>query len=99
MDFHIELVTGVALIVKAPYRLAPLEMQELSTQLQELLDRGFVRPSSSSGGAPILFLKKKDGSHRMSIDYKDLNKLTVKNRYPLPRINDLFDHFPRLIFG
>ena len=66
-------------------------MQELSTQLQELLDKGFIRPSSSPWGAPILFVKKKDGEHRMCIDYQEVNKITVKNRYLLPRINDLFD--------
>ncbi|GKA30734.1 putative reverse transcriptase domain-containing protein [Tanacetum coccineum] len=66
-------------------------MEELSTQLQELSDKGFIRPSSSPWGAPVLFVKKKDGSFRMCIDYRELNKLTVKNRYPLPRIDDLFD--------
>ncbi|GKA41641.1 putative reverse transcriptase domain-containing protein [Tanacetum coccineum] len=69
----------------------PSEMEELSTQLQELSDKGFIRPSSSPWGAPVLFVKKKDGSFRMCIDYRELNKLTVKNRYPLPRIDDLFD--------
>ncbi|GJU14010.1 putative reverse transcriptase domain-containing protein [Tanacetum coccineum] len=64
---------------------------ELSNQLQELSDRGFIRPSTSPWGAPVLFVKKKDGSFRMCIDYRELNKLTVKNRYPLPRIDDLFD--------
>ncbi|GJR22320.1 putative reverse transcriptase domain-containing protein [Tanacetum coccineum] len=78
-------------IARAPYRLAPSEMQELSNQLQELSDRGFIRPSTSPWGAPVLFVKKKDGSFRMCIDYRELNKLTVKNRYPLPRIDDLFD--------
>ncbi|GJZ38217.1 putative reverse transcriptase domain-containing protein [Tanacetum coccineum] len=68
-------------------------MQELSTQLQELADKGFIRPSSSPWGAPVLFVKKKDGSFRMCIDYHELNKLTVKNRYPLLRIDDLFDQF------
>ncbi|GJU47471.1 reverse transcriptase domain-containing protein [Tanacetum coccineum] len=72
-------------------RLAPSEMQELSNQLQELTDRGFIRPSTSPWGAPVLFVKKKDGSFRMCIDYRELNKLTIKNRYPLPRIDDLFD--------
>ncbi|CAH1431388.1 unnamed protein product [Lactuca virosa] len=91
VEFWIDLVPGAAPIAKAPYRLAPPEMQELSTQLQELLDKGFIRPSSSSWGAPILFVRKKDGSHRMCIDYRELNKVTVKNRYPLPRIDDLFD--------
>ncbi|KAD2804787.1 hypothetical protein E3N88_38164 [Mikania micrantha] len=66
-------------------------MQELSNQLQELLDKGFIRPSFSPWGAPVLFVKKKDGSFRMCIDYRELNKLTIKNRYPLPRIDDLFD--------
>ncbi|GKA70047.1 putative reverse transcriptase domain-containing protein [Tanacetum coccineum] len=76
---------------RAPYRLAPSGMKELSDQLQELSDKGFIRPSSSPWGALILFVKKKDGSFRMCIDYRELNKLTVKNRYPLPRIDDLFD--------
>ncbi|GJR62214.1 reverse transcriptase domain-containing protein [Tanacetum coccineum] len=76
---------------RTPYRLAPSEMQELSNQLQELTDRGFIRPSTSPWGAPVLFVKKKDGSFRMCIDYRELNKLTIKNRYPLPRIDDLFD--------
>ncbi|GKF21864.1 putative reverse transcriptase domain-containing protein, partial [Tanacetum coccineum] len=75
----------------APYRLAPSEMKELSEQLKELSNKGFIRPSSSPWGAPVLFVKKKDGSFRMCIDYRELNKLTVKNRYPLPRIDDLFD--------
>ena len=91
LEFHIDLVPGAAPIAKAPYSLAPLEMQELSSQLQELLGKGFIRPSSSPWGAPILFVKKKDGSHLMCIDYRELKKLTVKNRYPLPRIDDLFD--------
>ncbi|GJT09352.1 putative reverse transcriptase domain-containing protein [Tanacetum coccineum] len=76
--------------------IAPAKMQELSTQLQELSDRGFIRPSSSPYGAPVLFVKKKDGSFRMCIDYRELNKLTVKNRYPLPRIKDLFDQLQGL---
>ncbi|GKE72880.1 putative reverse transcriptase domain-containing protein [Tanacetum coccineum] len=75
----------------APYRLAPSEMKELSNQLKELSKKGFIRPSSSAWGAPVLFVKKKDGSFRMCIDYRELNKLTVKNRYPLPRIDDLFN--------
>ncbi|GJR00825.1 putative reverse transcriptase domain-containing protein [Tanacetum coccineum] len=91
VEFQIDLVPGAAPVARAPYRLAPAEMQELSTQLQELSDKGFIRPSSSPWGAPVLFVKKKDGSFRMCIDYRELNKLTVKNRYPLPRIDDLFD--------
>ncbi|GKA14403.1 putative reverse transcriptase domain-containing protein [Tanacetum coccineum] len=85
------IVQGVAPVARAPYRLALTELQELSTQLQELSDKGFIRPSSSPWGAPVLFVKNKDGSFRMCIDYRELNKLTVKNRYPLPRIDDLFD--------
>nr|GFA89232.1 transposon Ty3-G Gag-Pol polyprotein [Tanacetum cinerariifolium] len=72
-------------------RLASYEMRELSVQLQELLEKGFILSSSSPWGAPVLFVKKKDGSFRMCIDYRELNKLTVKNRYPLSRIDDLFD--------
>ncbi|KAI3682050.1 hypothetical protein L2E82_50198 [Cichorium intybus] len=91
VEFKIDLTPGAAPIAKAPYRLAPPEMLELSIQLRELLDKGFIRPSCSPWGAPILFVKKKDGSNRMCIDYRELNKLTVKNRYPLPLIDDLFD--------
>ena len=91
MEFRIDLVPGAAPVAKAPYRLAPSEMQELSKQLEELLEKGFIRPSSSPWGAPILFVKKKDVSMRMCIDYRELNKLTIKNKYPLPRIDDLFD--------
>ncbi|GJV57020.1 putative reverse transcriptase domain-containing protein [Tanacetum coccineum] len=91
VEFHIDLVPGAAPVARAPYRLAPSELQELSTQLQELSDKGFIRPSSSPWGAPVLIVKKKDRSFRMCIDYHELNKLTVKNRYPLPRIDDLFD--------
>ncbi|GKC63137.1 putative reverse transcriptase domain-containing protein, partial [Tanacetum coccineum] len=91
VEFQIDLMPGAAPVARAPYRLAPSEMKELSEQLQELSDKGFIRPSSSPLGAPVLFVKKKDGSFWMCIDYQELNKLTVKNRYPLPRIDDLFD--------
>ncbi|KAJ9544258.1 hypothetical protein OSB04_023965 [Centaurea solstitialis] len=91
VEFHIDLVPGAAPVAKSPYHLAPSEMQELSNQLQELLDKGFIRPRSLPWGAPMLFVKKKDGSLRMCIDYRELNKLTIKNRYPLHRIDDLFD--------
>ncbi|GJS92621.1 putative reverse transcriptase domain-containing protein [Tanacetum coccineum] len=91
VEFEIDLIPGATPVARAPYRLYPLEMQELSIQLQELADRGFIRPSTSPWGTPVLFIKKKDGSFRMCIDYQELNKLTLKNRYPLPRINDLFD--------
>ncbi|GJW76497.1 putative reverse transcriptase domain-containing protein [Tanacetum coccineum] len=91
VEFHIDLIPRAAPVARAPYRLAPSEMKELSEQLQELSDKGFIRPSSSPWGAPVSFVKKKDGSFRMCIDYRELNKLTMKNRYPLPRIDDLFD--------
>ncbi|GKA82318.1 putative reverse transcriptase domain-containing protein [Tanacetum coccineum] len=91
VEFRIELVPGAAPVARAPYRLALTEMKELAYQLQELSEKGFIRPSLSPWGAPVLFVKKKDGSFRMCIDYRELNKLTIKNRYPLPRINDLFD--------
>ncbi|GKF69919.1 hypothetical protein Tco_0202976, partial [Tanacetum coccineum] len=91
VEFQIDLIPGAAPIAQAPYRLAPSEMKELSEQPQELSDKGFIRPSSSPWEASVLFVKKKDGSFRMCIDYRELNKLTMKNRYPLPRINDLFD--------
>nr|GEW30044.1 putative reverse transcriptase domain-containing protein [Tanacetum cinerariifolium] len=91
VEFQIDLIPEAAPVARAPYKLAPSEMQELSDQLQELADQGFIRPSTSPWGAHVLFVKKKDGSFRMCIDYQELNKLTVKNRYPLPRIDDLFD--------
>nr|GEX85270.1 putative reverse transcriptase domain-containing protein [Tanacetum cinerariifolium] len=91
VEFQFDLLPGVVPVAWAPYRLAPSEIRELVEQLQELFDKGFIRLSSSSWGAPVLFVKKKDKSFRMCIDYRELNKLTVKNRYPLPRIDDLFD--------
>ena len=71
--------------------MAPVELKELKEQLQNLLDKGFIKPSVSPWGAPVLFVKKKDGSMRLCIDYRELNKVTIKNKYPLPRIDDLFD--------
>ncbi|GJZ63347.1 putative reverse transcriptase domain-containing protein [Tanacetum coccineum] len=91
IDGETLIIRGATPVARAPYRLAPSEMQELSNQLQELTNQGFIRPSTSPWGAPVLFVKKKDGSFRMCINYRDLNKLTVKNRYPLPRIDELFD--------
>ncbi|GJR52758.1 putative reverse transcriptase domain-containing protein [Tanacetum coccineum] len=91
VEFQIDLISSAAPVARAPYRLAPSEMKELSEQLKELSDKGFIRPSSSPWGSSVLFVKKKDGSFWMCIDYQELNKLTVKNRYPLLRINDLFD--------
>ncbi|GKE51554.1 putative reverse transcriptase domain-containing protein, partial [Tanacetum coccineum] len=91
VEFQIDLVPGATSVARAPYRLAPSRMKKLSEQLQELSNKGFIRPSSASWGAPVLFVKKKDGSFRMCIDYRELNKLTMKNHYPLLRIEDLFD--------
>nr|GEV25618.1 putative reverse transcriptase domain-containing protein [Tanacetum cinerariifolium] len=91
VEFQINLISSAAPVARAPYRLASSEMKELSDQLKELSDKGFIRPSSSPWGAPVLFVKKKDGSFRMCINYRELNKLTAKNCYPLPRIDDLFD--------
>nr|GEV07047.1 putative reverse transcriptase domain-containing protein [Tanacetum cinerariifolium] len=96
VEFQIDLIPGAAPVARAPYRLAPSEIQELSDQLQELADRGFIRPSTSPWGAPVLFVKNKDRYFRMCIDYRELNKLTVKNRYPLPRIDDLVDQLQGL---
>ena len=91
IDFVIELLVGTTPQTKAPYRMAPAELEELNKQLQELLDKRFIRPSVSPWGAPVLFVKKKDGSLRMCIDYRMLNQVTVKNKYPLLQIDDLFD--------
>nr|GFC86570.1 retrotransposon protein [Tanacetum cinerariifolium] len=91
VEFNIELIPGAEPISKAPYRMAPIELKELKDQLQELLERGFIRPSVSPWGAPVLFVKKNDGSMRLCIDYHELNKITIRNCYPLPRIDDLFD--------
>jgi len=91
LDFTIELVPGVAPVSCAPYRMSVPELTELKMQLQELLDKKYIHPSVSSWGAPVLFVRKKDGTLRMCIDYRQLNKLTVKNKYPLPRIDELFD--------
>ncbi|KAJ0521711.1 putative nucleotidyltransferase, Ribonuclease H [Helianthus annuus] len=91
VEFQIELAPRAAPVARAPHRLAPSELEELFMQLQELLEKGFIHPSSSPWGAPVLFMKKKDGTFRMCIDYRELNKVTMKNRYPLPRIDDLFD--------
>ncbi|GJR46812.1 putative reverse transcriptase domain-containing protein [Tanacetum coccineum] len=91
IEFRIDQIPGASPVVKSPYRLAPSKMLELLNQLKELQEKGFIRPSHSPWGAPVLFVKKKDSAMRMCIDYKELNKLTIKNRYPLPRIDDLFD--------
>ncbi|KAA3473426.1 DNA/RNA polymerases superfamily protein [Gossypium australe] len=91
VEFGIELVPGTTSISIALYRMAPIELKELKSQLQELTDRGFARLSFSPWGAPVLFVKMKDGTMRMCIDYRQLNKVTIKKKYPLPRIDDFFD--------
>ncbi|GJU83958.1 putative reverse transcriptase domain-containing protein [Tanacetum coccineum] len=91
IKFRIYLISGAISVAKSPFRLAPFKMEDMSGQLRELQDKGFIRPSSSPWGAPVLFVKKKDGSFRMCIDYRELNKLTIKNRYLVPKIDDLFD--------
>ncbi|VVA41124.1 PREDICTED: retrotransposon, partial [Prunus dulcis] len=91
IEFTIELMPGISPVSQAPYRMAPAELKELKVQLQELVDKGFIRPSFSPWGAPVLFVKKKDGTMRLCVDYRQLNKVTVRNKYPLPRIDDLFD--------
>ena len=92
LDFTIEMVLGVVPNSKSPYRMNILELNELKSQLKELIDKKYIRPSVSPRGAPVIFVKKKDGTLRLCIDYRQLNKMTIKNRYLLPRIDDLFDH-------
>ena len=89
IEFTIDLEPGTAPISKVPYRMAPLEMKELKKQLEELLEKGYIRPSASPWGAPVLFVKKKDGSFRLCIHYRELKKATIKNKYPFPMIYDL----------
>jgi hypothetical protein len=91
IDFSIELAPRVAPVSRTPYRMSTPELVELKLQLKEMMDKGYIRPSVSPWGAPILFVKKKDDTLRLCIDYKQLNKVTIKNKYPLPRIDDLFD--------
>jgi hypothetical protein len=91
IEFIIQLLPGTALIAKRPYRMGVDELEELKKQIKELQDKGFIRPSSSPWGAPVIFVDKKDGTQRMCVDYRSLNEVTIKNKYPLPRIDDLFD--------
>ena len=91
LDFTIELVPGAIPSSKAPYRMNILKLNELKSQLKELTDNKYIQPSVSPWGEPVIFVKKKDGTLRLCIDYRQLNKMTIKNRYPLPRIDDLFD--------
>ena len=91
VEFAIELQPGTAPISRRPYRMPPNELTELKKQLQELLDKGYIRPSISPWGCPALFVKKKDERLRLCVDYRLLNAVTIKNKYPLPRIDILFD--------
>jgi hypothetical protein len=91
VEFVIDLLPGTAPISKRPYKMSVEELKGLKKQLTELQEAGYIRPSSSPSGAPILFVQKKDGSQRMCVDYRSLNDVTVKNKYPLPCIEDLFD--------
>jgi hypothetical protein len=90
-EFKIELQPGIAPVYKHPYPMVSNELAEMKTQLQELLDKGYIRPSCSPWGCPTLFVKKKDKTLCMCIDYRPLNAVTMKNKYPLPRIDFLFD--------
>lgn len=92
ITFEIHLRSGSTLIFIPPYRMPILEMTELKRQLEELLEQRFIHQSTSSWGAPVLFIKKKDGTLQLCVDYRRQNAITIKNRYPLPRIDDLFDH-------
>ena len=91
VEFSIELIPGAGPVSKAPYRMAPLELAEVKRQVEELMQKQFIRPGASPWGAPVLLVKKKDGKLRLCVDYRELNKLTVKNKYPLPQIDDLLD--------
>jgi hypothetical protein len=91
IEFVIELKLGTTPIYKTPYRMATPELVELKEHVKELLEKRFIRPSSSPWGAPVIFVLKKDGTQRFCVDYHALNEVTVKNKYPLPRIDDLFD--------
>src|SRR6187401_58385 len=91
VEFVIDLIPGTVPIYRRPYKMAPLELAELKKQLDESLQKGFIRPSSSPWACPVLFVKKKDGTERMVVDYQPVNLVTIKNKYPLPRINDLYD--------
>jgi len=91
IDFTIDLIPDASPVSMAPYRMVPVELAELKKQIEELMEKQFIRPSASPWGASVLLVKKKDGSLRLCMDYRQLNKLTVKNKYPLPRIDDLLD--------
>ncbi|PBO56097.1 hypothetical protein CKX39_26525, partial [Escherichia coli] len=91
IEFRIDLVPGTNPIHKRPYRMAANELAEVKKQVDDLLQKGYIRPSTSPWGAPVIFVEKKDHIQRMCVDYRALNEVTIKNKYPLPRIDDLFD--------
>jgi hypothetical protein len=91
IEFVIELISGTTLIYKSPYRMSDKQLAEFKEQIQELQGKGHIRPSSSPWGAPVIFVLKKDGMQRMCVEYRALNVVTIKNKYPLPQIDDLFD--------
>jgi hypothetical protein len=98
VEFVIELTPRAGPVAKSPYRMSSDELDELKKQLKKLLEQGFVRPSASPWGSPVLFVEKKDGTKRMCIDYRTLNSMTIKNKYPLPRIEDLLDRLKKAKF-
>jgi hypothetical protein len=91
IEFVIELKSGTTPIYKTPYMMATPKLAELKKHIKELLEKGFIHPSSFPWGAPVIFVPKKDGTQRLCVDYRALNEVTIKNKYPLPRIDDLFD--------
>jgi hypothetical protein len=91
VEFVINLVPGTAPIAQSPYRMAEVELKLLKAELDSLLEKGFIRPSASPWGSPALFIPKKEGTQRLCVDYRSLNAITIKNKYPLPRIDDLMD--------
>jgi hypothetical protein len=98
VKFVIELMPGAGPVAKSPYRMSSDELDMLKKQLKKLLEQGFVRPSASPWGSPLLFMEKKDSTKRMCIDYRTLNSMTIKNKYPLPRIEDLLDRLKKAKF-
>jgi hypothetical protein len=98
VEFVIELMPGAGPVAKSPYRMSSDELDELKKQLKKLIEQVFVRPSASSWGSPVLFMEKKDGTKRMCIYYRTLNSMTIKNKYPLPRIEDLLDRLKKAKF-
>ena len=99
VEFLIELKPGTGQLAKRPYPMVVDELKELKKQLEEHIQKGYIRPSSSPWGVPVLFLKKKDHTQRLVTDYRDINEQTIKNKYPLPKINELFDQLKVPVFS